>query len=127
MLYSFPGGVVDGIKFRNPVKLKSEVKINSSIKAKIKEAQLPIEGRIRFIPQKGYKSSMELPSIKDPFGKIMFKDRFGNHWKKGPSRTPGESFEWDVQLSNLGKVKLGWLSRDGSHVNVSLRGKITHK
>ncbi|MHB9861849.1 polymorphic toxin type 17 domain-containing protein [Streptomyces sp. YIM S03343] len=54
-------------------------------------------------------------------------DRFGNEWIKGPSRTAGQPFEWDVQLSKLGKAKLGWLSRDGSHLNVSLDGEITHK
>ncbi|MFI6618878.1 polymorphic toxin type 17 domain-containing protein [Streptomyces sp. NPDC050528] len=32
-----------------------------------------------------------------------------------------------MQLSKLGRAKLGWLSRDGSHLNVSLDGEITHK
>ncbi|MFD4715184.1 polymorphic toxin type 17 domain-containing protein [Streptomyces sp. NPDC058430] len=54
-------------------------------------------------------------------------DRFGNEWIKGPSRTAGQPFEWDVQLSKTGRAKLGWLSRDGSHLNVSLDGEITHK
>ena len=56
-----------------------------------------------------------------------FYDRFGNEWTKGPSRTEGENFEWDVQLSQTGKSQLGHLSRDGKHINVSLKGKITHK
>jgi hypothetical protein len=51
MLYSFPGGVIDGIKFRNLVKLKLEFK-NSKVNAKIKESKLPTDGPIRFIPPK---------------------------------------------------------------------------
>lgn len=39
----------------------------------------------------------------------------------------GEPFEWDVQLSKKGKEQLGHLSRDSKHINVSLKGKITHK
>ena len=51
-----------------------------------------------------------------------------NIWTKGPSRTKGEAFEWDVQLSKRGKEKIGWLSHDANkgHVNVSLKGKVTH-
>ena len=54
-------------------------------------------------------------------------ERFGNEWTKGPSRTPGQPFEWDVPLSPLGQKQLGWASRDGIHLNVSLDGKITHR
>ena len=54
-------------------------------------------------------------------------DKFDNIWTKGPSRTAGEPFEWDVQLSKRRKEMLGWLSRDGSHINVSLKGIITHR
>lgn len=39
----------------------------------------------------------------------------------------GPAFEWDVQLSRTGKAQMGWLSRDASHLNVSLDGRITHK
>jgi hypothetical protein len=56
-----------------------------------------------------------------------YVDRFGNVWQKGPSRTPGEPFEWDVQLSNTGKSQIGEATRDKSHTNVSMNGKITHK
>lgn len=38
-----------------------------------------------------------------------------------------EPFEWDIQLSELGKKQLGWASRDKKHLNVSLKGKITHR
>jgi hypothetical protein len=37
-----------------------------------------------------------------------------------------ENFEWDIQLSAIGRKKLGWASRDGKHINVSLKGRITH-
>ena len=56
-----------------------------------------------------------------------YLDNFGNIWKKGPSRTAGEAFEWDVQLSKAGQDSLGWLTRDGSHANISLIGRVTHK
>lgn len=49
-------------------------------------------------------------------------------WVRGPSRTPGEPFEWDVQVSPLGRAKVGWLSRDPdmAHINVSLYRRVTH-
>tara|TARA_R110002110_G_scaffold415856_1_gene658400 strand:- start:42933 stop:50264 length:7332 start_codon:yes stop_codon:yes gene_type:complete len=92
-------------------------------KSRIKEEELPIEGKVRFIPRKGYKPSMPLP--KGPNNGVL--DKFGNEWVKGPSRTHGEAFEWDVQLSRQGKQQLGWLSRDGNHLNVSLKGRVTHR
>lgn len=47
---------------------------------------------------------------------LGFLDRFGNEWKKGPSRTVGRPFEWDVQLSRTGKeqIRMGnwrWFAR----------------
>ena len=39
----------------------------------------------------------------------------------------GQAFEWDVQLSRTARDQFGWATRDGSHANVSLDGKITHK
>jgi filamentous hemagglutinin len=53
-------------------------------------------------------------------------DKFGNIWTGGPSRAAGQDFEWDVQLSRKGKEQLGWASKSGSHINISLDGKITH-
>ncbi|WP_366925713.1 polymorphic toxin type 17 domain-containing protein [uncultured Pantoea sp.] len=32
-----------------------------------------------------------------------------------------------MQLSRTGKSQLGWATRDGSHLNVSLDGNIIHK
>ena len=54
-------------------------------------------------------------------------DRFDNEWTKGPSRTPGQAFEWDVQLpKNGGNEQFRSLSPDGVHVNVTLDGRISH-
>jgi hypothetical protein len=101
---------------------KEEEELKPSAKQRLKEAKLPTEGKIRFVPPEHYNPSA--PLVRGP--NRGFLDKFGNEWVKGPSRTAGETFEWDVQLSKMGKSKLGWASRDGSHVNVSLQGKITH-
>ena len=98
------------------------VEVGKTAKGVIKNNQLPIKGKIRYVPPKNWTASQPLPK-KD--GQIV--DKFGNKWIEGSSRTKGQSFEWDVQLSKKGKSQLGWASRDGSHVNVSLDGKITHK
>ncbi|QSV66938.1 MAG: hypothetical protein HEQ12_08250 [Aphanizomenon flos-aquae DEX188] len=55
-----------------------------------------------------------------------YKDRFGNEWVSGPSRTKGEPFEWDVQLGAKATPGMRNLSIDGRHVNVSLKGRVTH-
>ena len=94
-----------------------------TIKARIKAAQLPNEGKIRFVPDDDYDPSE--PILRGPGNGYL--DRFSNEWIKGPSRTAGQPFEWDVQLSELGKRRLGHLSRDGRHINVSLDGRITHR
>ena len=74
------------------------------------------------MPPKRYNPKDPLPQ-----GERGYLDRFGNEWTRGPSRTAGESFEWDVQLSTSGRQQLGWLSRDGQHINVNRRGEITHR
>jgi hypothetical protein len=91
--------------------------------ARIKDAQLPNEGKIRFVPPKNWDGSTPLVRGLNK----GFIDKFGNEWTKGPSRTEGQAFEWDVQLSPKGREQIGWTTRDGSHANVSLDGKITHK
>lgn len=93
-----------------------------TLKSRLKDKKLPITGKLRFIPDAKYNPSNQLR--RGPNNGYM--DKFGNEWTKGPSRTPGEPFEWDVQLSEQGKRQLGWASRKGNHVNVSLNGKITH-
>ncbi len=105
----------NGIYFRN----NNE---SWTTKGRLKAAQLPTVGRIRFVPPHNYKPS-------NPFRRGPnngYYDRFDNEWVKGPSRTHGESFEWDVQLSPLGKLHLGWIADGKDHINVSLKGKITH-
>jgi len=92
-------------------------------KGRVKEAGLPTKGKIRFVPDKRYDPQMPLPKGKND----GYVDRFGNEWVKGPSRTKGQPYEWDVQLSTQGKSKLGWATRDKSHLNVSIDGRITHK
>ena len=94
-----------------------------SKKARLKTANLPTTGKIRYIPPKGYKPTQPLP--RGP--QNGFLDKFGNEWVRGESRTKGQAFEWDVQLSNTGREKIGWLTRDGSHANISLDGRVTHK
>lgn len=69
--------------------------IGFSIKGRVKAAQLPTAGRIRYAPPTGYRPSMPLPRGSSN----GYIDRFGNEWVRGRSRTPGEAFEWDVQLS----------------------------
>jgi RHS repeat-associated protein len=93
-----------------------------SIKGRVKAAQLPTSGRIRYVPPPGYKPSTPLPRGT----RRGYIDRFDNEWIRGPSRTSGDAFVWDVQLSSRGRAQLGWLSRDGNHVNVSLGGRVTH-
>ena len=60
--------------------------------------------------------------------KTGYVDKFGNVWVKGPTRTNGEEFEWDVQLTKtrVELFKRSGLSSDGKHLNVSLQGRITH-
>jgi Novel toxin 17 len=86
------------------------------------EYGLPGQGRIRYVPPEDYNPVNPLP--RGPQGGYI--DRFGNEWVVGPSRTLGQPFEWDVQLSRTGQQQLGWLSRDGAHVNVSPLGEVTH-
>lgn len=99
-----------------------------SIKGRLKAAELPAEGKIRYIPPKGYASSQNLPSVKiKGCDDKCYRDRFDNIWKPGPSRTPGQRFEWDVQLSESGKKQFKWLIGNKNHLNISLDGRITHK
>jgi hypothetical protein len=84
---------------------------------------LPSEGPIRYVPRRDYNPSAPLP--RGPNNGYL--DRFDNEWTVGPSRTSGEPYEWDVQLSRIGRKRLhGWTKGD-SHANVSLRGWITHR
>lgn len=97
-----------------------------SSKGLIKKAQLPTTGKIRFVPPKGWKPHSPLP--REKMGKKSgYIDRFDNVWQEGPSRTAGEPFEWDVQLSK--EQSKYWSKKFGKtvrHLNVSMDGKITH-
>ena len=95
------------------------------LKTLIRRYDLPCEGAIRYLPPIGWNAAEGLPKERENGGK-GFIDRFGNVWVKGPSRTAGERFEWDVQLSNTGLEKMEQWSKDGDHVNVSLNGTVTH-
>lgn len=94
-----------------------------TITGRIKYEGLPRKGRIRFVQPERWNPANP---VRGPQGGLI--DRFGNEWVRGASRTPGEAFEWDVQLSRTGKAKVGWLSRDPdkAHINVSLEGRVTH-
>jgi hypothetical protein len=93
-----------------------------TVKGRLNAAQLPTSGKIRYVPPKNYSPGQPLP--RGPNGGYL--DRFGNEWVKGPSRTAGQPFEWDVQLGRNATPGMGKLSRDGKHVNISLDGEWTH-
>ena len=96
-----------------------------SIKQRLKDAELPTRGKIRYVPPKGYNPKTPLP--RGPNGGYI--DRFGNEWVKGPSRTLDQPFEWDVQLPKNGVneiFKSFARPPQFAHVNVSLDGRITH-
>ena len=98
-----------------------------SSKSLLKEAELPRKVRMRFIPSKNdlLRGKLSTQKVGNERGYV---DKFGNVWIKGPSRTNGEEFEWDVQLTKTrGELfKRSGLSSDGKHLNVSLQGRITH-
>ncbi len=91
-------------------------------RARVKAAQLPTTGKNRYIPPKTY--SPGSPLLRGP--NKGFLDKFGNEWLKGRSITPGQPFEWDVQLGAKATPGFRNLSRDGRHVNVTLDGRISH-
>ncbi len=95
---------------------------NYTVKGRLKDAQLPTSGKIRYVPPKGHPPSQPLPRGPN-HGYI---DRFGNEWVRGPSRTAGQPFEWDVQLGRNATRGMRAMSSDGAHVNVSLDGEVTH-
>jgi len=92
-------------------------------KGTLKHYKLPTTGKIRYVPPSSWTPSNNLPKSAEQNGLI---DNFGNIWRRGSSRTAGQPFEWDVQLSRKGKEQLGWASKSGNHINISLDGKITH-
>ncbi|HEX6970312.1 MAG TPA: polymorphic toxin type 17 domain-containing protein, partial [Micromonosporaceae bacterium] len=95
---------------------------NASCKSALKAAKLPTRGKIRYVPPKDWKCGCPLPHGRLN-GKTGYVDRKGNVWAKGPSRTKGEEWEWDVQLKNPRKFFGGY----ARYLNVSWKGRITHK
>ena len=93
-----------------------------SLKSRLKDEGLPIEGTFRYVAPKNYHPSQPLP--KGP--NKGFIDQFGNEWVKGESRTAGEDWEWDVQIGRHATEGFKKASRDGRHVNISLKGRVTH-
>ena len=94
---------------------------NSKFLAKSENLTLPTKGPVPFVPPSRW--DINRPA-KGPNG--GFIDDFGNEWVKGKSRTAGEHHEWDIIPKNT-RSGIANFSRDGSHVNVSLEGIITHK
>lgn len=107
--------------------VENKITRKQSIKGLIKKEGLPNKGKLRYVPPKKFHASEGLPTVAMPNGRPGFKDRFGNIWVQGDSRTKGQAFEWDVQLSKQGIQQVGWMTRDNTHLNVSLDGRVTHK
>jgi filamentous hemagglutinin len=76
----------------------------------LKKHLLPSSGPERFVPPKNWHPSQPLHRG----AQKGFMDDKGREYKKGPPRTPGQHFEWDVQLPG------------GGHLNVDWDGNITH-
>ncbi|HSC24654.1 MAG TPA: polymorphic toxin type 17 domain-containing protein [Candidatus Babeliales bacterium] len=113
------------INVKNSV--ENKVANHKSIKRLIKDAKLPTKGKLWYVPPKKLHISDGLPRTRWHDKRTGFIDRFDNVWLRGKSRTIGQDFEWDVQLSPQGQSKVGWMTRDNSHLNVSLNGRVTHK
>ena len=93
----------------------------TGVKGLLKDAGLPHSGMIRFVP---LENAANEGLLRGPGGR-GFVDRFGNVWIRGRGQTVGE-LHWDVQLSEVGKKQLGWLSKSGNHLNVTRDGRIAH-
>lgn len=131
MLLKVTNQVKKGFEKTSALSLKKVVEDKlgkrKSIKHLIKQEGLPCRGKLRYVPPKKLHSFDRRPHEKLANGDIGFIDRFGNVWTKGRSITRGQPHEWDVQLSKQGISQVGWMTRDNSHLNVSLDGKVTHK
>ena len=114
-------------KYSLPKRILAQI---DSIRGLIKRENLPTTGEVRYLPPKNFRIGDGLPyeMVPAPGGVAKaFKDRFGNKWVRGSTRTPGQPREWDVQLSEAGKRAYGNRTRDNTHLNVSYDGKVTHK
>ncbi|MFI4918968.1 MAG: polymorphic toxin type 17 domain-containing protein [Legionellales bacterium] len=106
-----------------------------TINARVHKAALPDTGRVRYVPPEGYDPKFSLPRARGSHNGYI--DRHGNEWVKGPSRVLNDHFEWDVRLSRVGErffrnmeegVGRSFVKKkgDGSYVNISPMGQITH-
>ena len=75
----------------------------------LRNLNLPTDGDVPFVPPNGWHPTQPLPTRRGGY-----IDRKGRIWTKGRSITPGQHFEWDVQLPH------------GDHLNVDWGGTITH-
>lgn len=88
-------------KAKKPKPTKDEV---------LRRLRLPTAGDVPFEPPKKWNPTEPLP--KGP--QDGYIDRKGREWVKGPTRTAGEDWEWDVQLLK------------GGHINIDWSGRVTH-
>ncbi len=96
---------------------------SSRLRAYQTDYNLPIRrGYARYIPPESWSPNQALPRGT----RGGFIDKFGNEWVQGPSRTPGQAWEWDVQLGRNANAYFREKARGGTHVNVSWDGEITH-
>lgn len=119
-----PGKVKEALNFFISMAEDAAKRYNPKWLEKAKKEGLPTEGPITFVPPK--KSNPDNPPKERVGNKVGFKDDYGNVWVPGPSRTSGHDFEWDIIPASPNSV-LARFSRDGSHVNVSLDGVVTHR
>jgi len=77
----------------------------------IRKAKLPASGQVPFLPPKTWKPGQALPRGLNN----GYLDRFGREWIKGRSITPGQPFEWDVQINE-----------GADHINVDLNSNVSH-
>jgi filamentous hemagglutinin len=93
------------------------------LRAYQRDYNLPIrKGYARYIPPESWSPNQALPRGQSG----GFIDKFGNEWVQGVSRTPGQLWEWDVQLGRNASKYFRDKARGGTHVNVSWDGEITH-
>ncbi|MGH9179544.1 MAG: polymorphic toxin type 17 domain-containing protein [Acidimicrobiales bacterium] len=90
---------------------------------RLRKARLPFdkEAEVAYKPPPDWHPTKPLRWDREQRG---YEDAHGNVWRKGRSITPGDPFEWDIQVRPGSRLAL--LSKDGQHLNVDLRGKITH-
>ena len=98
----------------DPAELQSDEKAihdEEELKRQIvRKHNLPTWGEFPFIPPKNWRPNQ--PLRKNSKGDYI--DLKGRLWRKGPTRTEGEDWEWDVQLPN------------SDHLNIDWGGNITH-